>query len=166
MPSILVNSAGITRDNWLLKMTESEFDDVYKVNLKGTFLMTQLFAKAIIENNVSSGSVINISSIVAKINNVGQANYAATKAGVISFTKVASKEFGKFNIRVNAVLPGFIDTPMITTVPDNIRNKFIEQCPLKRLGNPNEVAEVIAFLASEKSSYVNGAAIEVTGGLF
>lgn len=164
-PSIVVNSAGITRDGYLLKMRESDYDDVYSVNLKGTFMVTQQFAKAMIEHKTPGGSIVNISSIVAKMNNIGQANYAATKAGVISFTEVASKEFGKFGIRVNAILPGYINTPMVSVVPDKIKEQVVARCPLGRLGDPSEIAEVIAFLASDKSSYINGAAIEVTGGL-
>uniref|UniRef100_A0A1I8N8R6 (3R)-3-hydroxyacyl-CoA dehydrogenase n=1 Tax=Musca domestica TaxID=7370 RepID=A0A1I8N8R6_MUSDO len=164
-PSIVVNSAGITRDGYLLKMPERDYDDVYSVNLKGTFMVTQQFAKAMIEHKIQGGSIVNISSIVAKMNNIGQANYAATKAGVISFTEVASKEFGKFGIRVNAILPGYINTPMVAVVPEKIKEQVVMRCPLGRLGEPNEIAEVIAFLASDKSSYINGAAIEVTGGL-
>ncbi|KAH8342679.1 hypothetical protein KR067_010903 [Drosophila pandora] len=164
-PSIVVNSAGITRDGYLLKMPEKDYDDVYSVNLKGTFLITQYFAKAMIEQNVKNGSIVNLSSIVAKMNNIGQANYAATKAGVISFTEVASKEFGKFGIRVNCILPGYIDTPMVAVVPSAIKEQVMQKCPLGRLGQPEEIAEVIAFLASSKSSYINGAAIDVTGGL-
>ncbi|XP_034481039.1 estradiol 17-beta-dehydrogenase 8-like [Drosophila innubila] len=164
-PSIVVNSAGITRDGYLLKMPERDYDDVYSVNLKGTFLVTQQFAKAMIEQKLSNCSIVNLSSIVARMNNMGQANYAATKAGVISFTEVASKEFGKFGIRVNCILPGYIDTPMVAVVPDQIKQQVVQRCPLGRLGQPDEIAEVIAFLASQKSAYVNGAAIEVTGGL-
>ncbi|EDW81946.1 uncharacterized protein Dwil_GK25534 [Drosophila willistoni] len=165
-PHIIVNSAGITRDNYLLKMPTADFDDVFNVNLRGTFLVTQHFARAMIaEEQQRGGSIVNLSSIVARMNNVGQANYAATKAGVISFTEVASKEFGKFRIRVNCVLPGYIDTPMVAVVPDKIKEQVVQRCPLGRMGKPDEIAEVIAFLASEKASYVNGAAIEVTGGL-
>ncbi|TMW44367.1 hypothetical protein DOY81_010552 [Sarcophaga bullata] len=161
-PSVVVNSAGITRDNYLLKMPVQDYDDVYGVNLRGTFLVTQQFAKAMIEHNIKGGSIVNISSIVAKMNNMGQANYAATKAGVISFTEVASKEFGKFGIRVNAILAVYINTPH---VPEKIKADIVKRCPMGRMGEPHEIAEVIAFLASNKSSYVNGAAIEVTGGL-
>ena len=164
-PSVVVNSAGITRDNYLLKMPVQDYDDVYGVNLRGTFLVTQQFAKAMIEHNIKGGSIVNISSIVAKMNNMGQANYAATKAGVISLTEVASKEFGKFGIRVNAIMPGYINTPMVDTVPEKIKADVVKRCPMGRMGEPHEIAEVIAFLASDKSSYVNGAAIEVTGGL-
>lgn len=164
-PSIVVNSAGITRDGYLLKMPERDYDDVYSVNLKGTFLVTQLFARAMIEQQLSGGSIVNLSSIVARMSNVGQANYAATKAGVISFTEVASREFGKFGIRVNCILPGYIDTPMVSVVPDKIKQQVVQRCPLGRLGQPEEIAEVVAFLVSHKAGYINGAAIEVTGGL-
>jgi len=164
-PSIIVNSAGITRDGYLLKLTEKDYDDVYSVNLKGTFLVTQQFAKAMIDQKVTGGSIINLSSIVAKMNNIGQANYAATKAGVVSLTEVASKEFGKFGIRVNAILPGYINTPMVAVVPEKIKAYVLQMCPLRRLGEPEEIAEVISFLASDKSSYINGASIDVTGGL-
>ncbi|KAH8416502.1 hypothetical protein KR222_006433, partial [Zaprionus bogoriensis] len=166
-PDIVVNSAGITRDGYLLKMPERDYDDVYAVNLKGTFLVTQHFARAMIAASEGSagGSIINLSSIVARMGNVGQANYAATKAGVVSFTEVAAKEFGKFGIRVNCILPGYIDTPMVAVVPDQIKQQVLQRCPLGRLGRPEEIAEVIAFLASSKAAYINGAAIEVTGGL-
>ncbi|XP_067640271.1 (3R)-3-hydroxyacyl-CoA dehydrogenase [Eurosta solidaginis] len=164
-PSIVINSAGITRDGYLLKLTEKDYDEVYEVNLKGTFLMTQQFARAMIEHQIRNGTIINLSSIVARMNNPGQANYAATKAGVISLSEIAAKEFGKFGIRVNAILPGFINTPMVDSVPEKIKTDILQRCPMGRLGRPEEIANVIAFLASEKSSYVNGAAIPVTGGL-
>ncbi|XP_055390006.1 estradiol 17-beta-dehydrogenase 8 [Condylostylus longicornis] len=163
-PQIVVNSAGIIRDAYLLKMTETEFDDVYKINLKGTFLITQHFAKSMVEHKIS-GTIINISSIVAKLNTVGQCNYAASKAGVASLTQVAAKEFGKFNIRVNAILPGYIETPMTENLPEDVKKIVKERCAMKRFGRPEEVADVVAFLASEKSSYINGALIDVSGCL-
>ncbi|XP_035739866.1 estradiol 17-beta-dehydrogenase 8-like [Vespa mandarinia] len=165
-PTIIVNSAGITRDNFLLNLSETDFDNVMNVNLKGTFLVMQSAVKAMIESGTTEGSsIINVSSIIGKLGNIGQGNYSASKAGVEALTKTASMEFGKLGIRVNAVLPGFINTPMTATVPDNVKNIFIKRIPLERMGKPSEVAEVIAFLASNKSSYVNGASIEVTGGL-
>lgn len=124
----------------------------------------QACANAMVQQNVSDGSIINIGSIVGKYGNIGQANYTASKAGVEAITKTASKEFGKFGIRVNCILPGFIDTPMVESIPQKVRDIMIMQCALRRLGKPDEVAETIAFLASAKSSYVNGASIEVTGG--
>lgn len=116
------------------------------------------------EHNVTQGSIINIGSIVGKIGNMGQVNYTASKAGVEAMTKTASKEFGKFGIRVNCILPGFINTAMTETVPQKVKDIMMMQCALRRFGEPTEVAEVIAFLASEKSSYINGTSIEVTGG--
>ncbi|CAK1548142.1 unnamed protein product [Leptosia nina] len=162
-PRIIVNSAGITRDNWMLKLSEEDYESVLNVNLKGTFLIMQTFAKAMAEAKVS-GSIVNISSIVGKYGNIGQTNYSASKAGVVAMTQTAAKELGKFNIRVNVVLPGFIDTPMVKTVPDKVKESLLKMVPLGRLGTPNEVAELIMFLASDKSSFINGASIDVTGG--
>ncbi|KAK6640737.1 hypothetical protein RUM44_012434 [Polyplax serrata] len=162
-PSVIVNCAGITMDNFIMNMSEESFSKVLDVNLKGTFLVMQNFAKLLIDNNMK-GSVVNIGSIIGKIGNIGQSNYAASKAGVELVTKSAAKEFGRYGIRCNAVLPGFIETPMVATVPEKVKNLFTKQICLGRLGLPEEVAEVITFLASDKSSYVNGASIEVTGG--
>ncbi|XP_076286202.1 (3R)-3-hydroxyacyl-CoA dehydrogenase [Lasioglossum baleicum] len=165
-PTIIVNSAGITRDQFILKLTENDFNEVLNVNLKGTFLVIQSAVQHMLEAEASKdGSIINLSSIIAKVGNIGQANYAASKAGVIALTKSASLEFGQFGIRVNAVLPGFIETAMTETVPDNVKQMFIKRIPLRRMGQPEEVAEVITFLASGKSSFINGASIEVTGGM-
>ncbi|XP_050465623.1 estradiol 17-beta-dehydrogenase 8 [Cataglyphis hispanica] len=165
-PTIIVNSAGITRDNFLVKLSDNDFDDVIDVNLKGTFLIMQTAVKAMIEaNTTKDSSIINISSIIAIRGNIGQSNYSASKAGVIAMTKSASMEFGQFGIRVNTVLPGFIATPMTTTVPDKVKELSLKRIPLQRMGKPQEVAEVILFLASDKSSYINGASIEVTGGM-
>lgn len=164
-PSIVVNSAGITKDNFILKLDESHFDEVINVNLKGTFLVLQAAAKAMIEANVSQGgSIINLASIVGKRGNIGQGNYSASKAGVEALTKTAAKEFGKFGIRCNAVVPGFIESPMTEVIPKKVKDMFRSQIAIGRFGQPSEVAEVIAFLASNKSSYINGASIEVTGG--
>lgn len=127
--------------------------------------MMQSFAKAMVDHDVKNGSIVNISSIIGKIGSHGLANYSASKAGVDGLTKTASKEFGKHAIRVNAILPGFIRTPMTDKVPDKVKDLFIKITSLHRFGEPSEVAEVIAFLASEKSSYVNGATIECTGGM-
>uniref|UniRef100_A0AAG5D6A4 (3R)-3-hydroxyacyl-CoA dehydrogenase n=1 Tax=Anopheles atroparvus TaxID=41427 RepID=A0AAG5D6A4_ANOAO len=162
-PTVVVNSAGITRDNFLLKMPESDFEAVINVNLKGTWLMLQRFGRAMIDHGVA-GSMVNVSSIVARTGNMGQSNYSPSKAGVEAMTKVVAREFGRYNIRVNAIVPGFIQTPMTGTVPQKVKDMIIMQCALRRFGYPEEVAEVIAFLASDKSSYVNGTSIEVTGG--
>ncbi|XP_068628781.1 (3R)-3-hydroxyacyl-CoA dehydrogenase [Battus philenor] len=162
-PTIIINSAGITKDNWLLKLSADDFNNVQDVNLKGTFLIMQTFAKALTEASLP-GSIVNISSIVAKYGNIGQTNYVASKAGVVGMTKTAARELGKFNIRVNAILPGFIETPMVETVPDKVKEKMIKLVPLQRLGSPSEVAEVIAFLSSDKSSFITGATLDVSGG--
>lgn len=127
--------------------------------------MMQHFAKAMVEHDVKDGSIVNISSIIGKIGSHGLANYSASKAGVDAMTKTASKEFGKHGIRVNAILPGFIKTSLTDSVPDKIKDLFIKSISLRRFGEASEVGEIIAFLASEKSSYVNGATIECTGGM-
>lgn len=124
----------------------------------------QSFANALVEREIAGGSIINIGSIVGKYGNIGQANYTASKAGVDTLTKTASKEFGRFGIRVNCVLPGFVETPLTENVPDKVKDIMKMLCALRRFGKPEEIAEVISFLASNKSSYVNGASIEVTGG--
>ncbi|GAB1861145.1 Estradiol 17-beta-dehydrogenase 8 [Camponotus japonicus] len=165
-PTIIVNSAGVTRDNFLTKLNDSNFDDVINVNLKGTFLVMQIAVKAMIEaNTIKDSSIINISSIIGTRGNIGQSIYSASKAGVIAMTKSASMEFGQFGIRVNTVLPGFIETPMTAIVPDKVKEMFMKRIPLQRFGKPQEVAEVIVFLASDRSSYINGTSIEITGGL-
>jgi len=165
-PEVLVNCAGITRDCVMLNMTESMFDDVMKVNLKGTFLMTQTISKLMIESKIENGSIINISSVSGKIGNFGQCNYAASKAGVESFTKTVARELASYNIRCNAVMPGFIDTPMVQTVPDKVIDKIKKEIPLKHLGTPEEIADACVFLASRRSSYITGSVIQVSGGLF
>ncbi|XP_062601474.1 estradiol 17-beta-dehydrogenase 8-like [Saccostrea cucullata] len=164
-PHVVVNSAGITRDRTMMKLTEEDFDKVIDVNLKGTWLLNRAVGKAMLADKVP-GSIVNISSLVGKTGNIGQTNYAASKAGVIGLTKSMAKEMGKFNIRVNAVLPGFIETPMTDVVPEHLIQMTKMLIPLGRLGNPEEIANTCAFLASDKSSYITGATIEVTGGLF
>lgn len=164
-PSIVVNCAGITRDNFILKLSEEDFDDVINVNLKGTFLLMKIFAQAIIENNVKESSFITIGSAVAKNGNMGQANYCASKAGVDLVTKTAAREFSKYGIRCNSVLPGFIATPMTDVVPEKVIEKMMPLISCRRMGRPEEIAEMITFLASSKSSYVNGASIDINGGL-
>ncbi|GAB1868859.1 Estradiol 17-beta-dehydrogenase 8 [Camponotus japonicus] len=165
-PTIIVNSAGIARQMFLIKLDDNTFDDVININLKGTFLVMQTAVKTMIEGNATkNSSIINISSIAARGRYVGFSTYSASKAGVIAMTKSASLEFGQFGIRVNAVLPGFIDTPMTAHISDEAREMLIKKIPLQRLGKPEDVAEVTLFLASDKSSYINGASIEVSGGL-
>ncbi|XP_077298458.1 (3R)-3-hydroxyacyl-CoA dehydrogenase-like [Arctopsyche grandis] len=163
-PTIVVNSGGIARDNKLLDMSELEFDSVINVNLKGTYLVMQATAKAMVDAKVSHGCIINISSMLGKIGTSGRINYTGSKAGVIGITKAAASELGQYNIRVNAVLPGLTDTPIIAHVPQGIKDLVIRQTPLQRIGKPEEIGEVIAFLCSERSSFVTGASIEVSGG--
>jgi 3-oxoacyl-[acyl-carrier protein] reductase len=160
---ILVNNAGITRDARTVKMTEEQFDAVVAVNLKGVWLCSRAVAPAMIARG--SGVILNASSIVGLAGNFGQANYAATKAGVIAMTKTLARELGPSGIRVNAVAPGFIATDMVATVPAKVVQALEERTPLRRLGRPEEVAAVYAFLASDDASFINGAVISVDGGL-
>nr|UST29461.1 estradiol 17-beta-dehydrogenase 8-like [Haliclona caerulea] len=164
-PCILVNSAGITKDALFLKMKEEAFDEVIDVNLKGTFLMSQFTSKAMVDQKISNGSIINIASIVGKTGNIGQANYTASKAGVEGLTRTCARELARFGIRCNAVLPGFINTPMTEKLPEEIMQKFIQLIPMGRMGQPSDIADVVNFLASDLSSYITGISIEVTGGL-
>merc|ERR1711973_180210 len=163
-PDIIVNSAGITKDGFMLRMKEEDFDKVIDVNLKGTFLVTQAASSFMKEKNVS-GSIVNNASVVARTGNIGQANYTASKARVIGFTKTAAKELGKFNIRVNVILPGFIKTPMTDVVPDKLKEAFVTQIPLGDFGDPIDIAGVTSFLASNRSKYITGASFDVNGGL-
>ena len=160
---ILVNNAGITRDARLQKMTLQQFDDVIDVNLRGVFHATQAVVGVMAEQG--SGVILNASSVVGIYGNYGQTNYAAAKFGVIGFTKTWSRELGPKGIRVNAVAPGFIDTPILSTVPDEVMARMREQVPLRRLGRPEEIASIYAFLASDDASYINGAVIEASGGM-
>ncbi|XP_034963759.1 (3R)-3-hydroxyacyl-CoA dehydrogenase isoform X1 [Zootoca vivipara] len=164
--NVCVNCAGITMDEFLLKQTEEAFDAVLRVNLKGTFLVTQAVAKALVASGASGGSIINLGSIVGKVGNLGQVNYAASKAGVEALSKTVAKELARYGIRCNTVLPGFVHSPMTDKVPQKVLDKFASMVPLGRLGEPEEVAEVCAFLASDDSRYITGASLEVTGGLF
>jgi len=160
---VLINNAGITKDARLAKMSSAQFDAVIAVNLKGVFECTQAVAETMTAQG--SGSVVNASSVVGLYGNFGQTNYAATKAGVIGFTKTWARELGPKGVRVNAVCPGFVMTPILDTVPDAVKQKMIEKVPLGRLGRPEEIAAVYAFLASDDSSYMNGAVLEVSGGI-
>jgi 3-oxoacyl-[acyl-carrier protein] reductase len=160
---ILINNAGITQDARLIKMTEAQFDDVIDVNLKGVFNCTQLVVPHMLE--AGSGAIVNASSVVGVYGNFGQTNYAATKFGVIGFTKTWARELGPKGIRVNAVCPGFISTAMITAMPENIVQDIKRRSWLGRLGTPEEMANVYLFLASDEASYVNGIALEASGGI-
>ncbi len=158
---VLVNNAGIIRDAQIQKMTDEQFDSVININLRGAYYCMQ----AVIEpmRNQKSGSIINTSSIVGLYGNFGQVNYAATKSGIIGMTKALAKEQGRKGIRCNAVCPGFINTTILQTMPENIINGMKEKVALGRLGEPEEIASVYAFLASEEASYINGAVIDVSG---
>lgn len=160
---ILVNNAGITRDNLLVRMQENEWDSVIAVNLKGCFNCLKAAAKLMMKQR--SGKIINISSVVGVMGNVGQANYAASKGGVISLTKSAAKELAARNITVNAVAPGYIETDMTKNLPENVKQAFINLVPLKRPGQPEDVANVISFLASPAANYITGQVIHVDGGM-
>lgn len=160
---VLVNNAGITRDARLQKMTLEQFDTVIDVNLRGVFHASQAVLPAMVEQG--SGVILNASSVVGIYGNFGQTNYAASKFGVIGFTKTWSRELGPKGIRVNAVAPGFVETPILSTIPDKVLQQMREQVPLHRLGRPEEIANVYAFLASDEASYVNGAVLEVSGGM-
>ncbi len=160
---VLVNNAGITKDARLVKMSIEQFDAVIDVNLRGVFHCAQAVAPQMVERG--SGVILNASSVVGIYGNFGQTNYAAAKFGVIGFTKTWARELGPKGVRVNAVAPGFIETPILATIPDKVLQHMREQVPLQRLGRPEEIAAVYAFLASDDASYVNGAVIEVSGGI-
>ena len=160
---ILINNAGITSDSTLKKMTSEQFRKVLDVNLTGVFNCGKAVGLKMMERNY--GRIINTSSVVAHYGNLGQSNYVATKAGLIGMTKTWAKEMGRYNITVNAVAPGFIETEMILTVPEKILESLRGKSPLNRLGKPNEIAEAYYFLASEKAAFITGAVLNVDGGL-
>ncbi|MCD6660435.1 MAG: 3-oxoacyl-[acyl-carrier-protein] reductase [Lentimicrobium sp.] len=160
---VLVNNAGITRDNLLMRMTEADWDLVIKVNLKSIFNMTKAVQKVMLKQR--SGSIINMSSVVGLSGNAGQSNYSASKAGLIGFTKSMAQELGSRSIRCNAIAPGFIETDMTAKLPEDVRKNWIEGIPLKRGGKPEDVADVALFLGSDLSSYVTGQVISVCGGM-
>lgn len=160
---ILVNNAGITKDNLMLRMTEAEWDAVIAVNLKGAFNFTKAATKVMMKRR--AGKIVNIASVVGRMGNVGQANYAASKAGVIALAKTTAKEFGARNIQANAVAPGFIETDMTAKLPQSVRDAFLTVIPAKRGGKPEDVANVVFFLCSPDSDYVTGQVINVDGGM-
>ena len=160
---ILVNNAGITRDTFLIRMSEEDWDAVLNINLKGTFLFTKAVAKVMMKQK--SGAIVNIASIIGLIGNPGQCNYAASKAGVIALTKSAAKELASRGIRANAVAPGFIRTRMTDKLPEDIQKKMLEAIPMARFGEPEDVAKVVLFLASDASSYMTGQVLSVCGGM-
>ena len=160
---VLVNNAGITRDTLLMRMSEEDFDKVIEINLKGTYLVTKAVTKYMMKKR--QGSIINLASVVGVVGNAGQCNYSASKAGIIGFTKSVAKELASRNIRANAVAPGFIATDMTSVLSDSVKENINAQIPLKRMGTAKEVAEVIYFLGSDKSSYVTGQVINIDGGM-
>lgn len=160
---ILVNNAGITKDNLMIKMSEADFDAVIETNLKGTFHMIKHMYRPFLKQK--AGRIINLSSVTSILGNAGQANYAASKAGVIGLTKSVAKELAGRNITVNAVAPGYIDTDMTQAMTDTAKEAVLSQIPLKRAGTPKDIAEAVAFLASEKASYITGQVLSVDGGM-
>jgi len=158
---ILVNNAGITRDRTFVKMSKEEWDEVINVNLNGVFNVTKAVIGIMIEQG--SGTIINISSIVGEIGNFGQTNYSASKAALIGFTKSLAKEVARKGIRVNAIAPGFVDTEMTRKIPENVKNKILEQIPMGRFATPEEVADAVLFLCN--AGYITGTVIDVNGGM-
>ncbi len=163
-PTVLVNNAGITRDNLLMRMKDDEWDDIINTNLTSVFRMSKAVLRGMMK--VKTGRIINISSVVGSTGNAGQANYAAAKAGMIGFTKSMAKEVGSRNITVNTVAPGFIDTDMTRELNDDDKNTLLSSIPLSRLGEAKEIAHAVAFLASAGASYITGETLHVNGGMF
>ena len=160
---ILVNNAGITKDNLIIRMKEEEWDAVLNVNLKGTFNCLKAVSRHMMKERY--GRIVNIASVIGLVGNAGQANYAASKAGVIGVTKSAAKELAKRNITVNAVAPGFIKTAMTDVLPESVKAEMLKVIPMARLGEPSDVANAVVFLVSESASYITGHVIEVDGGM-
>ena len=161
---ILVNNAGITRDTLLLRMSDDDWDQVMSANLKGTFLCTRAAAKLMLKQR-AAGRIVNITSIMGQVGNPGQANYSASKAGIIGFTRTVARELGSRGITVNAVAPGFIETQMTDAVKEDVRAGILSKVPLGRLGTPEDVGAAVAFLASDAASYITGQVITVDGGM-
>jgi len=164
IPTVLVNNAGITRDNLLMRMKEPEWHDVIETNLGSIYRVTKLCLKGM--TRARWGRIVNISSVVGSSGNAGQVNYSASKAGMEGFTRSLAKELGSRGITVNAVAPGFIDTDMTQSLPEEQKTALLSQIPLKRLGKPEDIAEVVGFLVSDKGGYVTGETIHVNGGMY
>jgi 3-oxoacyl-[acyl-carrier protein] reductase len=163
-PNILVNNAGITRDGLLMRMKPEDWDAVIDTNLSSVYRLTKAVIRPMMK--AKGGRIINIASVVGAMGNAGQANYAAAKAGILGFTKSAAREFGAKGVTVNAVAPGFIETDMTAQLPEEQRNALLEQVPLGRLGEPQEVADSVAFLAGPGGGYITGTTLHVNGGMF
>ncbi|MCX7914203.1 MAG: 3-oxoacyl-[acyl-carrier-protein] reductase [Thermodesulfovibrionales bacterium] len=161
---ILVNNAGITRDSLIIRMKDEEWDRVIDVNLKGTFLCSREAVKAMLKQKY--GRIINISSIVGFMGNIGQANYSASKAGIIGLTKTIAKEYANRGITVNAIAPGFITTSMTESIPENIKNEMLRSIPMGRFGTTDDVAHAVVFLASPEAGYITGQVLHVNGGMY
>ena len=160
---VVVNNAGVTRDNLLVRMTEEEWDTVLGINLKGAFLVTRAAGKVMMR--ARSGAIVNIASVVGLMGNAGQANYSASKGGLIALTKTTARELGGRGVRVNAVAPGFINSKMTEVLPDAVKQQMLSIIPLKKFGEVSDVAKAVAFLASDNASYVTGQVISVNGGM-
>lgn len=163
-PTVLVNNAGITRDNLLMRMKDDEWDDILDTNLSSVYRMSKACLRGMMK--AKQGAIINIASVVGVMGNAGQTNYAAAKAGIMGFTKSLAREIGAKNVTVNTVAPGFIDTDMTRALPEEQRDALTQQIPLKRLGEPEDIAKTVTFLASEGGSYITGQTINVNGGMY
>lgn len=160
---IIINNAGITRDGLLMKMDEKAWDDVLDINLKGAFNVIKAVSRQMIKQK--SGKIVNISSVVGVMGNAGQVNYSASKAGLIGLTKSVAKEFASKNINCNAVAPGFIESDMTDKLSEEVKDQYLKNIPLKRLGTPDEIADVVAFLVADESKYITGQVLHIDGGL-
>ncbi|OUR82786.1 3-oxoacyl-ACP reductase [Cycloclasticus sp. 46_120_T64] len=163
-PTVLVNNAGITRDNLMLRMKDAEWDDIITTNLSSVFRVSKACLRGMMKNK--SGRIVNIASVVGVTGNAGQANYAAAKAGIIGFSKSLAKEVGSRNITVNTVAPGFIDTDMTKALSDDQKSALLQGVPLARLGDADEIAHAVAFLCSDKAAYITGETLHVNGGMY
>ncbi len=164
MPSILINNAGITRDNLMMRMKDEEWDDIIQTNLTSVFKLSKACLRTMMK--ARKGRIISIASVVGLTGNAGQANYAAAKAGILGFTKSLAREIGSRGVTVNAVAPGFIDTDMTRNLPDEAKTALLKQIPLNRLGEADEIASAVGFLASDEAAYITGETLNVNGGMY